>query len=236
MKKFIVSLACFFLLASAYAQNDLSQPSGKHDTSDFKTVFGSHKNCGKIPLGFFFDLSAGYTMLGSYNAFLPGFSGGVILNHNWSLGLTASMFGVPHGMYYDSIYRDTVGKPMKGAYLHGLYGGLLVEYTLMPKSAVHVSFPLMIGMGYMYFRNPDYSYNHNYSYDYNHNMHGNYTIADTYCFVVEPGVKLEFNLVKMLRMGVAVSYRYSPNYELAGTSKYLLNQFNAKLSFRLGKF
>jgi hypothetical protein len=40
----------------------------------------------------------------------------------------------------------------------------------------------------------------------------------------------------MFRMGITLSYRYSPNFSLQGISKYELNQFNAKLSFRIGKF
>jgi len=39
----------------------------------------------------------------------------------------------------------------------------------------------------------------------------------------------------MFRMGITLSYRYSPNFSLQGISAGELNQFNAKLSFRLGE-
>ena len=237
MKKIIVSLILLSLFTSVYAQDQEAQAKPKKESSDFKTVFGSGNHNCKIPLGFFFELNASYTMVGSYNVFMPGISGGLILNHNWAIGLTGNLIGLPHGLKYDSIYYDTVGKPKKPAYLWGGYGGLLIEYTLMPKSAVHVSFPLMIGMGYMFFRNTNsYNHNHDNDQDWNNNNWNSHVIADTYCFVIEPGVKVELNLVKMLRMGLAVSYRYAPGFSLTGVPSTELNQFNAKLSFRLGKF
>lgn len=239
MKKHVLFLLAALTCSAIFAQTEPSQPTDKNQQQEFKTVFGSGKHSCKIPLGYFVELNAAFTMVGSYNVFMPGISGGVILNHKWTIGLTGSLIGLPHGLKYDSIYYDTVGRPKKPAYLWGGYGGVLLEYTLFPKSAVHVSFPLMIGMGYMCYRNTD-SYNHNHNTN-NNNQNWNYDrsnhlIADTYCFVIEPGVRLEFNLVKMLRMGVTVSYRYAPGFSLTGLSSSELNQFNAKLSFRLGKF
>ncbi|MEI6888265.1 MAG: hypothetical protein ACOYM0_13180 [Bacteroidales bacterium] len=234
MKKIILVSIGLLCLVSVYAQNDLSQPQKKSDSSGFNTVFGGNKHRCKVPLGYFVEISGAYTMVGSNNAFMPGLSAGIILNHHWTIGLTGSMLGMPRGFHYDSIYLDTLGRPMKGAYLKGGYGGLLLEYTLLPKSVVHVSFPLMIGMGYMFFRSTD-SYNSNHNNNWNNNWN-NYVVANTYCFVIEPGVRAEFNLVKILRMGVTVSYRYAPGFSLSGISASTLNQFNAKLSFRFGKF
>jgi len=234
MKKILISILCLLLLVPAYAQVDLSQPKSKSDPSEFKTFFGTGQHKAKIPLGCFFEINATYTMLGSNNAFLPGISAGVILNHHWTIGLSGCMLGNPNGLHYDSIYTDTIGHPKKGAYLHGGYGGLLLEYTLMPNSVVHVSFPLMIDLGYMCLRNPGhYTHSNNPNWDEDDHIQ---TIADTYCFIIEPGIRAEFNLVRMFRMGITLSYRYSPNFSLQGISAGELNQFNAKLSFRLGKF
>ena len=236
MKKIVIYCISMFLFVAVYAQDDLSKSKTEGSQKEFKTVFGGKKEGCKIPLGYFIDINAAYTMFGSYSVFLPGISAGVILDHHWTLGLTGYFMGNPHGLRYDSVYYDTVGRPRKPAYLRGGYGGLLFEYTLMPNSVVHVSFPLMIGVGYMYFRNTD-SYNNNQNHNQNWNQDWNsHKIADTYCFVIEPGVRLEFNLVKLLRMGVTLSYRYSPNLDLTGVPASELNQFNARLSFRLGKF
>jgi hypothetical protein len=55
-------------------------------------------------------------------------------------------------------------------------------------------------------------------------------------FVVEPGVRIECNVVKSLRIGLGISYRYTPYLKLLNTSPGLINQFTAKLSLRFGKF
>ena len=55
-------------------------------------------------------------------------------------------------------------------------------------------------------------------------------------FVVEPGVKLELNVIKKLRVGLGISYRYSPNLDHRNTSTDVMDQFIARLSFRFGKY
>ena len=55
-------------------------------------------------------------------------------------------------------------------------------------------------------------------------------------FVIEPGVKVECNVIKALRIGIGISYRYTPDLDLKYTSSDLINQFTAKLSLRFGKF
>jgi len=54
--------------------------------------------------------------------------------------------------------------------------------------------------------------------------------------VVQPGVRVEFNIVKFFRIGVGVSYRYMPDLELVNTSRNVVNQFNANVSLKFGKF
>jgi hypothetical protein len=91
----------------------------------------------------------------------------------------------------------------------------------------------MIGCGYLY-----WSHVHNYE-------DNNGSVTDTYnnhfnhgdhFFVVDPGVKMEVNLTKVFRMGLGVSYRYAPDLDLKHASENLINQFNATLSLRFGKF
>jgi len=66
---------------------------------------------------------------------------GMIINHNFTIGLSGRCWANREGMYYANV-TDTAG-----AYLEGGYGGLLLEYTLFPKSIIHVTFPVLIGRG-----------------------------------------------------------------------------------------
>ena len=96
---------------------------------------------------------------------------------------------------------------------------------------VHVSFPLMVGIGYLYW---DYAKHSNPGTSGNTFYHHN-TYGDCF-FVIEPGVKAEMNLSKMFRLGLTVSYRWAPDLDLRYASDGLINQFNIKLGLKFGKF
>jgi hypothetical protein len=233
MKKILVLLSAMLLSFPLFSQEDLSDV--KTGSKEFKvnTLFGKDSHHQKIQVGGFIEMNAGYTKFGSKNVFLPGMNIGVILNHNWSVGLAGSFIANPGNLYYENIYHPDELSAMYGANMVGGYGGGLFEYTAFPKSVVHFSVPVIIGAGYFAYVD-DLYYGNNYNYDY-HNWDYN-TIDWNVCFVVEPGVKLEFNIVKMLRLGLGVSYRYSPNFELVNTPTDLINQFTGRFSIRFGKF
>lgn len=225
----IISLA-ISLSASAQGQKSVSDSSSANFRMN--TLFGCRHDNHKVSVGYFLELNAGYTRFSDKNVFLPGLSMGIILDHHWTIGMTGSILGNPYGLYFNNVYFDSLSKENKGAHLVGGYGGLLLEYTLFPKSTVHVSFPLMIGLGYMGWYNSDYD-GGTVSFPFNQNYH---IVAGDSFFVVEPGVKLELNLAKILRMGIGISYRYTPDFDLKSVSPDLINQFTARLSLRLGKF
>jgi hypothetical protein len=234
MKKITVMMICWAFSLAVVAQDTVSSHLSK-SSSEFHTLFGNGKGGCKIPLGYFFELNAGYTQFGNQDVFLPGMSMGLILDHHWTIGATGSFIGNLYGLHFNDIYYDSTITGLHGAYLHGGYGGLLLEYTLMPASRVHVVFPLMIGGGYMYYSNQTTHYDSAYSHHTNHGWH-NHSISSDYFFAIEPGVRVEFNVIKPLRIGLGVSYRYVPDLDLMNTSSGLLNQFTAKLTVRFGKF
>ena len=229
MKKLFVFLLGVILSVPLLSQ-DLSVVDSTKKEFKVNTLF-SHKNKRDIQLGYFMEMNAGYTQIGDKNVFLPGMNIGLILNHNWSVGLSGSFIGNSGNMYFENIYYSSnIPDLQTGAYLFGGYGGGLFEYTAFPRSVVHFSIPVMIGGGYFaYFDDIPNAHSDYNSWDYS-------TIDWNVCFVIEPGIKAEFNILKMLRLGIGVSYRYSPNFELVNTPDDLLNQFTGRFSLRFGKF
>ena len=199
------------------------------------TLFGEGTGKCKVPVGLFIEMNGGYSMFGSKSVFLPGMSMGVILNHHWTIGITGNTIGDRNGLHFNNIYYDSTAKTMKGANLSGSYGGLLLEYTLFPNSRVHLAFPLMIGGGSMYFSHSTHNRDSSFSFNSHHEFHPEYISKDRF-FVIEPGVRVECNVIKSIRIGLGISYRYSPDFKLQNTSPDLINQFTAKLSLRFGKF
>jgi hypothetical protein len=218
----------FFLLFLAVASCGFAQDYTtvkEKGTEDINTLFGKKKP--QVEVGWTMGLNTAYTQFDKKNVWLLGMNMGVILNHNWTVGLQAQ--GVANSYYLD--YPNIIDST--DASLVGGYGGFLIQYTLLPKSVVHVTFPVMIGGGYMgYLTGYGEAWENNYNYwDNNHEI-----LAYDVFFFVEPGVQAEVNLVKFMRLAIGASYRYSPNFNLMNTDKNLMNGFNITAGLKFGMF
>lgn len=218
MKRITLFMAFVFMMMMVNAQEET-----KKSNDDFQTLFG---NSEKTQIGWFVGIDPGYTQFDKRDVWMGGLSGGVIINHRFTVGLTGRGWCNRDGMYYSNV-TDTAG-----AYLEGGYGGLLLEYTLFPKSVVHVTFPVMIGVGgASYVTSKEYLEWDEDEWDTHH-----LTIDSDAFFVIEPGVRAEFNLLKFMRLNAGISYRYVGDLQLINTSKDLMNNFTATVGLKFGKF
>ena len=218
MKRYSLMLAMLFLAIFASAQEET-----KVTNEEINTVFGKG---GKTHIGWFIGIGSGYTQFDKRDVWLGGLSTGMVVNHHFTIGLTGTGWTNRNGMYYPEV-TDTAG-----AYLEGGYGGLLLEYTLFPKSVVHVSFPVMIGAGgATYVTKSEYTEWDEDEWDTCHK-----TLDQDGFFVVEPGVRAEVNILKFMRLYAGVSYRYVGNLQMINTSSDLMNGFNANFGLKFGKF
>ncbi len=214
-----ITFALFLILASmvAGAQENNSQK------DEMQTLFARG---GKTTIGWFVGIDPGYTQFDKRDVWLGGLSAGMIINHNFTIGLTGRGWTNREGMYYPNV-TDTAG-----AYLEGGYGGLLLEYTLFPKSMVHVTFPVLIGAGgASYMTDKEYTC---WDGD-NGDSHPACLDSDAF-FVVEPGVRAEVNLLRFMRLNAGVSYRYAGGVQLMNTSADMMNNFTATVGLKFGKF
>lgn len=194
-----------------------------------KTIFGT---ANMQSIGGYGALSAGYTKVHNLDAVAFGARGAVVINHNLALGLGG------HGFVSESRNEVNLGDDFNFA---GGYGGIYFEPIVGWKQPIHLSFPILVGAGGIgYFKHWDN--NDNYDED-------NYD-EDSYAFfVVEPGVEVEFNLVKFMRLAIYGNYRYTSdiklNYrdslgnpdsgkQIAPTD--MLRGFNVGLIMKFGKF
>jgi hypothetical protein len=220
MKRTFLTTALFIIAIMIYAQDET-----KPTTSDdgMKTLFSKNAN---VKLGWFAGIDGGYTQFDGRDAWLGGISGGMIINHHFSIGLTGRA-------WYDS-HNYTEFSDTSFARFVGGYGGLLVEYTLFPKSLVHVTFPVIIGGGgAAYMENWDHNDWNNNNNDYYHNHH---TYDSDAFFVVEPGVRAEINILPFMRLNAGVSYRVVAGLELLHTPSDKLSNFTGSIGLKFGKF
>ncbi|MEI7499026.1 MAG: hypothetical protein WCK84_01150 [Bacteroidota bacterium] len=232
MKKLLLFLIMVLSQTLAvFSQDEPVSKSSATNEGEIKTLF--KKSDTKIKIGYYLGPESAYTQFKGRDVFLGGLSLGVIINHFFSVGLSGYGIMNSRQLWYDNIIDTT------GAYLSGGYGGVKFEFRILATSPVHVNFPILIGGGGLVYNSHNYN-NRDYSkHNYNDNKNKKddcSTIAWDSFFVVEPGVMIELNLLKFMRLDAGISYRYTPDLNLVNTSSGLINNFNANLSLKFGKF
>jgi hypothetical protein len=220
MKNYIFTLFFILTLISAQAQTEITTPKVAKESEKIQTLFSS-----PVRVGWWISPDFGWTKLDSRDALMSGMSGGVILNHTFSIGF--AFYGIMNSQ--DFMYSGI--SSLEDLYLNAGYGGLKLEYRLHPLKKIHVAFPLLIGGGGVSYNTR--SVNNMQNNDYFHN---DLSYADDTYFVFEPGVEVGFNLLKFMRFDTGVSYRFASSVELPKTSSNLMNGFNMNFSLKFGKF
>jgi hypothetical protein len=120
--------------------------------------------------------------------FKTGGSIAIILNHQLAIGAKGSGFVGSQNFKLNNTTYST----------YGGYGGLLIEPILMPKKAIHVSIPVVIGAGEIQYFEDELGYR-----NWDHYHHEGF--YNDFIFI-EPGINLEANLTNFMRFGVSASY------------------------------
>jgi hypothetical protein len=209
MKKIYLIIALISCVMIINAQEQENQ----YKNDEFKTIFGGKQ------IGGYGGLGAGYTMIDDKNALVFNARGAVILNHWLAMGLAGSGF-VSEKSYYASL-NDNIN-------LTGGYGGFFIEPIIFPKSGIHLSIPIVAGMGgisFSSFKDQNNELNNN----------GNILTSQTF-FILEPGLELEFNLFKFMRMSAFATYKYAANLNWEYTPSTALDGLSVGLNLKFGKF
>jgi hypothetical protein len=210
MKNIILAFIVISLGLPALAQDDEYRDRNR---DEFKTIFG-----GKT-IGGYGGLGAGYTLINNRPAICFDARGGIILGHSFALGIGGSSF-INTPQYITALNTDVS--------LTGGYGGLFGEIILLPKKKIHLSFPVLIGLGAISATSLISNGTDYYS-----------SIEETSVYMVaEPAVELEFNLTRFFRMAGYFSYRYTSNIDMDRiyASSDALTSYSAGVRIKFGKF
>ena len=213
MKTILSFILMFSFAGIIYAQQENKNP------QEYKTLFGNET----ISHGGYGGLSINYSQIDGKDAILVGARGAWVINHSLALG-----FG-GYGFANDLKYSKTYDGLTDNYFLAGGYGGLLIEPIIAARQPVHVSIPILIGAGGVSYINTYWS-EYDYRYDYAYASD-----ADAF-FVVEPGIEVELNMLKFMRIAFGGYYRYTSNIELIDTKKDVLNGFSTGVTLKFGKF
>jgi hypothetical protein len=202
-------------------RNDESSEAKMHDKqrrnrNEIQTLTGPGSH-----IGFYFGFTTGYSRIDVYDAVNAGASVALIANHSLAVGFSGKGF-------VSEPFRGEAGTTGKYNYAGG-YGGLLIEPILFPKRPVHLSFPVLLGAGGIA-RNRVSGIYHPYDYD-------DFFIDDAEAFLIaEPGVEIEVNVARWLRMGMGVSYRIVSSFDSGDFVSGEFDGFNGGLSLKVGLF
>ncbi len=204
----------FFLIVLFFSSPVLdAQEPGKEDAG-IRTLFST-----PVSNGGYGALSMGYARIGGSGAFVSGLKGGWLVNHRLTLGLAG--YGFINNLSYSSSTTETA--------LTGGYGGLLLEPVFWYRSPVHLTVPLIIGAGGITYLDHSTLW-----------LPEDYPVAAYFCFV--PGMEIEINVVKFMRIAIGGDYRFTPDIDLRDrfgnevAPHDVMRGFTGHVVFKFGKF
>jgi len=182
-----------------------------------KTIFGAKKAKVKINyLGIYLAPEYQYGQLGSTSTSLSGAA--LMLQFNKKFAIGATGFGS---------FRNR-----QNTDLNANFGGLKMEYTVKPDAAIHVSFPLVVGVGGNGFEFDNDGRGKGRDRD-EDDMYDNDDMRN-FSRIIQPGVNVEANLNRYAKFYVGANYRFAFNNNSTNTTD--LSGFAANAGLKLGIF
>ncbi len=232
MKKYLLIVVA--LAISFYSFSQENADVFDENTDEIKTLFGD-----KAVHGGYGGFSVRYTEINNQEGLVIGGRGAWIMNHAFSIGAAGYGFfneasPAPINLGMDEDYR-----------IGGGYGGLLIEPIIAGKFPVHISLPVLIGAGGLVYTK---DYRDTWNSMNNEEWEPYHEDADAF-FIIEPGVELEFNLLKFVRVSFGAYHRFTseiilesdmevsdPSISTELAPRDVLNNFTFGFALKFGKF
>jgi hypothetical protein len=213
MKKIIIISSLFILATIAvFSQDSTFQ---YYKSKEFKTLLGRNRAGGAYG-----SITTGYSTIDGRNAMLFGGRFSWIASHSLGVGIGGTGF-INEFHYEPSLDKDV--------FLTGGYGGLYIEPILLPRSPVHLSFPVLFGAGGISYISKDQDLNNNF-------------IEDSKAFLlIEPSAEIELNLTRFFRIAFGASYRLPTKFDVGFHGNYpidveSLRSLSYTVTLKFGKF
>jgi hypothetical protein len=213
MKKILIISSLLILVATvSFSQDTVFQ---YYKNKDIKTLLGRNRVGGAYG-----SFTTGYSNIDGRNALLFGGRLSWIACHSLGVGVGGTGF-INEFHYEPSLEMDV--------FLTGGYGGLYIEPILLPRSPVHLSFPVLFGAGGISFISKERELNAN-------------LIEDSKAFLlIEPSAELELNLTKFFRIAFGASYRMPTQFNIGHQGDYnidveSLRTLSYMVTLKFGKF
>lgn len=217
----IVLAICVSLMASAQEDDGF-----KNNNGEIKTLFsGEHSHGG------YGAFAIRYNEIDSKEGMSIGGRFGWIIDHNVAIGLGG------RGFFTESDYYDIPGQLTDEYNIGGGYGGFYIEPIIGARYPVHISVPIFMGAGGVGFTRKFYD-----DWDNDDNWDESNLVDGDAFFFVEPGVELEINLIRFIRVAFGAYYRVTTDVRLEDdfgnklVDNDIMNGLSFGMTFKFGKF
>jgi hypothetical protein len=170
-----------------------------------------------LHIGYFVNPSCQFGEITGSTAVLPSIGAGVIFNNRFAVGLN-----------YKFIASENTpnGEPDTRLYLDQKYMGVKIEYSIFPTKVIHLNFPIEVGMGET-------------ELDVKDSYEGDSQWApknDKWFGYLEPGIALEINIWKFVKMNFTTSYRFISDVTFRNLNEKDFMGFNYSAGIKIGIF
>jgi hypothetical protein len=211
-KTTLISIICILVSTAAFSQEPEFE---YYKNREMKTLLGHDRGGGG-----YCSFSTGYTNINDLDAVMFGGRFSWMASHSLGIGMGAT------GFMNEYHYEAAIDKDV---FLTGGYGGLYIEPVLFPRLPVHLSFPVLLGIGGISFISVDNEFNENF-------------LEDSKAFLlIEPAAEVELNLTRFLRLAVGASYRLPTPFNVGLPGSYSIDVESLRtpsytVTLKLGKF
>lgn len=199
----VLGLGYFAASAQDYQENE-----------QIKTIFSKGRSNGGYGA-----LSFSYTQIDGKDAFLMGARGSWVIDHSFAIGFGGC--GFINDVNYHHWAETNLDENLAGG-----YGGIYLEPIIAPRLPVHISIPVLLGVGGISYVDHQNNWD-NWLLDNNR--------SDAF-LVFEPAVELEFNMTRHLRLAGTIGYRFTSKVEMENINPDALEGTNIGLILKFGKF
>jgi hypothetical protein len=173
---------------------------------------------GKVKHGGYGAPEVKFTTMTGDPAVLVGFQGGWIINHGFVIGAAGYGLSTTHDA------PSALSLPNTRSTLQFGYGGPRLGYVIRPHDVVHASLGLLVGGGGYTILSRDIGTDESQTHD------------GRGFFVMEPQAELEANMLRFLRAGFSVSYRYVGTKDVPQVATRDLSGPAASVFVKFGSF
>lgn len=185
------------------------------NSGDIKTLLG---NGNSRHFGFYGGLSFKASKLKDETVMMGGFKVGARINRTIGIGFEGHGF-IPYSASPNYITGQDV-IPLGG------YGGLMIEPILFSNKAIHFTFPVSAGAGWL-------GYHEDWGNEFNDNSD---LIEGDVFWYVEPSANVEFNISRAFRLDLGISRRFVQDLDLPETTSDDFSKLSYYMTLKVGRF